>query len=224
MKGTQLLVPHCITDTTITALVWLKSPQQTPELPLNIIISDCYAAFNPSNRMWEKFLTEIEKQEKRGDFSEDDYMLLRYSKEARNILMDKTLGDEEVFSEGTPKEVLEKAKENILRIEKERSDNLEKQIQKFNEVLKRFSAFVGRISYYTIFVVLFITIVLCLGLTLMNNFIEINCIKLAISSVILFVITIITVTSGDSIKSFAKKISLRIEKRIYNSLKSLFSN
>lgn len=103
-------VPICLTDSVLTTLLWLKKPLDVGDLPRKRIIADCYAALNPSDSLWKRFLQEIDRLEKQGDITEDDYHLLRLSMEARSALVNITLGDVSAFSEGTIEEVLEKAK------------------------------------------------------------------------------------------------------------------
>ena len=52
-------VPHCISDHVLTTLLWLKKPLSAPDLPRKRIIADCYAALNPPDSLWRRFLTEI---------------------------------------------------------------------------------------------------------------------------------------------------------------------
>lgn len=103
-------VSHCIVDHYLTTLVWLKKPMRAPDLPRKRIIANCYAAMNPPDHLWKRYLREIERLQKRGDISAEDYYLLRYSSEASNALMDTTLGGSQPFTEGTVAEVLESAR------------------------------------------------------------------------------------------------------------------
>jgi hypothetical protein len=102
--------PACVLDDFITTLVWLKNPATSPQLPRQRIIADCYAALNPPDDLWRKYLNEINRLQQAGNISDDDFHLLRFSSEARDVLMDLTFGDEDTFVIGTVEEVLEKAK------------------------------------------------------------------------------------------------------------------
>jgi len=106
-------VTPCLTDDVLTTLVWLKSPQKAPDLPKKRIIADCYAAIQPSDRLWQLYLAEIDKLEKAGRLTTDDYYLLRHSIEAKAVLMDLTLGNEEAFCEGTVPEILEHVRSRV---------------------------------------------------------------------------------------------------------------
>jgi hypothetical protein len=122
-----IAVPHCIMDHLLTAIAWLKKPLGAPELPRKRIIADCYAAMNPPDTLWRQYLEEAHRVLEQGDISEDDYNVLRFSMEARRLLMDVTLGDPGAFTDGTVQEVLERAKATVraetearLRAERER--------------------------------------------------------------------------------------------------------
>ncbi len=106
-------VPHCILDHVIGTLVWLKQPLKKPNLPEKRIIADCYAALNPSDALWREYMSETTKLHDRGGITVDDYALLRYSIHAKTSLMDVTLGDPDVISEGTIHQVLERAQNKV---------------------------------------------------------------------------------------------------------------
>ncbi len=126
-------VPACILDEHFTALVWLKQPSRAPDLPRKRIIANCYAALNPSNDLWKLYLHEIDRLQKAGELSEDDFTLLRFSTVVRSAVMDATFGDPEAFTEGTVQEILEKAQasaraqtEAALAAERERREDAER--------------------------------------------------------------------------------------------------
>ena len=105
--GKQDVVSPCLTDYTLTNILWLKRPMESPELPRKRIIADCYAATQPDERMWRRYLGEIDKLSKEQELSVDDCYVLRYSLEAKQALMELTRGDVDVFSRGTVKEILD---------------------------------------------------------------------------------------------------------------------
>jgi hypothetical protein len=104
------VVPHCLLDHILTTIVWLKKPLEAPDLPRKTVIADCYAAMNPTDGLWKRYLQEIDRLEKQGDISSEDYYLLRFSAEARNALVASTLGADGAFTEGTVPEILDKAR------------------------------------------------------------------------------------------------------------------
>lgn len=117
--GEVSLAP-CITDHALTTVLWLKKPVAAPDLPRKRIIADCFAATQPSEQMVRKYLEKVDTLEAEGKHSENECFLLRYSMEARNALMDRTLGEEEAFTQGTIAEVLDVVKESIVGEEREK--------------------------------------------------------------------------------------------------------
>lgn len=106
-------VPPCITDYSLTNLLWLKRPTAAPDLPRKRIIADCYAATRPSEGLWRLFLEEIEKLRQRDEVTSDDYYMLRNSTAAESALMETTMGQEEGFTQGTVPEILDRVRSDI---------------------------------------------------------------------------------------------------------------
>lgn len=108
------IVPIAVTDDRLTNLAWLKKSQVAPELPRKVIMAQALAATQPSDSLWQSYTSEIRKLQQKGDISSDDFLLLRFSIEARQGLMEATHGgDDSAFSDGTIPEILERAKENV---------------------------------------------------------------------------------------------------------------
>ena len=109
------LVPPALTDHALTNMLWLKLPVQAQNLPRKRLIAASYAATQPDDRLWNKFLGQLAKDRESANVSEDDYYLLRHSLQTRADLMEVTLGEDEAFTAGTVQEILEIAKENLRR-------------------------------------------------------------------------------------------------------------
>jgi hypothetical protein len=107
--------PVCISDHVFCMLVWLKVANKWPDAPTDLMVATCYAALQPSIRLWNNYIAEAEKLKARGDIVEDDYALLAHSIEARQALMDITEGDEDAFVLGSAAEVLAAAKRAVLQ-------------------------------------------------------------------------------------------------------------
>lgn len=106
-------IPPCIPDYVLTNLLWLKTPLGAPDLPRKRVIADCYAATQPDDRIWSKYLASIEKNEAANKITTDDYVMLRFAIEAKSAMMDITLGEEVAFTQGTITEILALAKSKI---------------------------------------------------------------------------------------------------------------
>lgn len=104
-------VPICTVDYELATVAWLRSPVTSPELPRKQILADAHAAMLPDERLWGRYIDEIDRLEADESISEEDYHILRFSVEARRALMQETLGQEDVFTTGTVTEVLRRAHE-----------------------------------------------------------------------------------------------------------------
>ncbi|MFC2056850.1 hypothetical protein ACFLTO_04715 [Chloroflexota bacterium] len=106
-------IPVAITDYALTNVLWLKKPMRAPDLPRKYIIAECYAAMEPTESLWRKYLGKIEQLKARQELSEEQYYLLRSSHYARAELSDVTMSDEEALTDGTPQQILEKIEQHI---------------------------------------------------------------------------------------------------------------
>ena len=106
-------VALCLTDYALGNLLWLKNPTKAPNLPWKRLLADAYAAVQPTEQLWKRYLVEIAKLKDNGDVTADQYYLLRHSLASKVALMDLTAGEEQSFSNGTVQEVLEIATQNI---------------------------------------------------------------------------------------------------------------
>ncbi|HUW07774.1 MAG TPA: hypothetical protein VMW01_16120 [Williamwhitmania sp.] len=106
-------VPLCINDHTLATLAWVKNPQYVQNLSTQMLISDSHAAMRPNRELWNKYLHEIERLHSKGDISDDDFNILRFSMAARNALLESTLATPDAFTEGTVPIILERAHQNI---------------------------------------------------------------------------------------------------------------
>jgi len=127
-------VPIAISDYGLTALLWVKTPMAAPELPTKFVIAECYAAVEPNERLWRKYTQIALRLKNDNRISASEYYLLRHSQLAHHELMEQTMGDENVITEGSVEEILEKVKmeirkEDLAALEKERRLH-EEEIQK----------------------------------------------------------------------------------------------
>lgn len=114
-------LPHCVLDHALTTIAWLKTPLSAPHLPQKQVIADCYAALAPNESLWKRYVEEIDGLNQRGDIGEDDYRLLRYSLDARAVLVNVTYNEPDAFAEGTVEQILERSRAAIRQeVEAER--------------------------------------------------------------------------------------------------------
>jgi hypothetical protein len=131
------LIPPVLHDTVITNLVWLKNPSKRPNLPEKCVIADCYAAVSPKEHLWTRYLETVKIYEKTNELSGEDLVLLRYSHGVRELLVDKTLGDEDAITIGTVQEILLEIKNQSERRVIEARTEKELEIIKLKQELEK---------------------------------------------------------------------------------------
>lgn len=110
-------------ENSVLNLVWIKNPGLSTDLPSKILISNCFSAISPSDRFWSKYLDEVDRLIKDGRvITEEDVVTLRYTKLAKEILMESTLGNEERIDSGTIEYILNQI-ENKKNEEKREIEN-----------------------------------------------------------------------------------------------------
>jgi hypothetical protein len=120
-------VPLCYTDYVFTTLLWLKCPNEAPDISQKRLIAACFAATQPDDTLWNKYVQEVSKLEGEKQITSANYYLLRNSIYAKSELMRVTKGEEEAFTQGTIPEILQYV-ESQIRAEAEK-----KLIEKENE-------------------------------------------------------------------------------------------
>ncbi len=168
-----------VTDYALANLLWLKNPTAAPELPRKILLADSYAAMQPPPMLWKKYLTEIARLEDGGGVSADEYMLLRHSLSAKAALMDLTDGRQDAFTEGTVKDILDVAKENVradlrrdLESQRQRRLEAEERLQEARHLataqkvrLRGIATRIGRAIRHLLFGLAFVLLVIGLVVT-----------------------------------------------------------
>jgi len=121
-------VPHCVYDATFTTLVWLHEPKQFPDLPRETILADAAAALQPSDSLWRAYNEAVQAQLESDSITDDDARFLRYSEDAKRLLMDLTKGRPDGFTEGTLPELLELYRQGTVREERAETQRVERHL------------------------------------------------------------------------------------------------
>ena len=66
----------------LTWIAWLKLPTAAPDLPRLQVIADSFAALNPPRSSRVRYTDQIARLREKGEVSEEDFHILRYSIEA----------------------------------------------------------------------------------------------------------------------------------------------
>ena len=112
-------VSSVITEYSLINVSWLKAPLGAPELPVKQMMAKCYAAMEPKEGLWHKYLAQADELLKVGRISPDDHAILRASDLAREELMNLTQGEESALKGGSISEILERVKTEMV-VEKDK--------------------------------------------------------------------------------------------------------
>ncbi|WP_337970272.1 hypothetical protein [Virgibacillus salexigens] len=65
-------VPPVLHDSILTNIMWLKSPAKSPELPRKRLIAETYAATQPPERIWNKYVEMVNLFERSNTISQEN--------------------------------------------------------------------------------------------------------------------------------------------------------
>lgn len=243
-------LPPCLTDYTLTNLVWLKTPMQAPALPTQRVIADCYAAVQPNDALMAKWVNEIEKLERQSPLSQEDYFFMRYSSEVRTALMEVSLGNPDAITDGTVPQILERARHKITEeadklLEDEKGKRIEAENEKYHLVrnhqlqedkrLEKRRNITHRVAKSIVTFIRFGSLILLLGGAILSFPFDLfqqglfgqlthGWPKIALFAVLLiaFLFNLANQIWGIAVVSVVNKIELLIQDRVSNWLKSVF--
>ncbi len=221
-------VPPCIPDYVLTNLLWLKRPLRAPDLPRKRIIADCFAATQPEESLWRRYLVEIEKLKQQGRITSDNSYFLRASLEAKSALMEITLGEEEAFTQGTVPEILEivrshiqKEKDEEVMKEKEMRQEAEQAMESFATKererrihikvrAQRYAHATAQVLEYMLLVVLFVGMISTFPWDLPELREELFKYLVSILQAGLLILSIANLMYGTMLKTYVRKVEVML--------------
>ncbi|HHD2737780.1 TPA: hypothetical protein ACOTGN_001388 [Clostridium perfringens] len=123
-----------ISDYALTNLLWLKKPLVAKNLSKQRLIAECYAASQPDEILWGKYINEIDNLKNKGHISEEESCYFKYAPAIKEICMDITEGKSEVVCEGTVKQIMDRARELISKETEERLNSEMKKVEMEKEI------------------------------------------------------------------------------------------
>lgn len=224
-KGAQNSIAPCLTDYTLTNLLWLKKPTKAPELPRKRIIADTYAATHLDEKLMNRYFREINKLERSQKISADDVFLLRYEMGAKCALMQLTLGEEEGFTEGTVKEILNMVHDKIKHdMEAKVKDFLIKEkgrSEKIKFIANKISKWMIRPIASIIFILILIGSIYTIPWRLSPLREKYWDYIVFIPFVLFWIITLMSIWKGASIKEIIGKTEHKLEEKIIYWIKRM---
>lgn len=230
-------VPPVIHDSSLTNIMWLKHSSKVPDLPRKRVIAQTFAATQPREHLWNRYLDTIEKH--RADFTEEDFVFLNYSRNAKELLMDITMGDGEIISIGTLNEILterdrreqyrieeirQREEEQKKALQKELSSALEQQVAT-DELMENRTTTVAKKRANVITNILFGIVAMIIGfIVYVSNFEWIRSNHPIIHSVIISIMTLFTLMGvfGKTFIPFKKKVKMKLQKKIEGNIRDTY--
>lgn len=230
-----------ITDFSLSNIAWLKSPVKTPDMPKVEILATAYAALCPKPSFWLKVLDEANKLLANKNINERDIQILRLNQTAKELVMDMTLGDDNLLSQQSIHDVIEnitseiKSEESskLIHEKKNHDETRNKLISTTNKLEKiRHETITKAKIYATIDTIL---IAIGFGLILFFSLLyttkelfskDISFVDISITSkysyAIVSVVSIIILVTGGSLFSLHKRIYTHLNNKYQtNALKRL---
>ena len=223
--------PICMTDHIFTALVWLKAVNKRPDLPKERMVANCYAASNPSDELWSKYITEAVKLQEKKNITEEDYAILVHTLDARHKLMSMTEGESEVFFEGSVPEILDYAKQRLIEETQKKVEEKDGQINKLTRKIDNFECATSDIVFkiVRIMTVVVIFVILSFGLIFstpkylwhsqqMESFFMWDYLAPAVFAILL-VATLLNLVFGVRLVSVADRLAKAVSEKVRDFLK-----
>lgn len=107
-QGLQGPIGPCIADISLTTQLWLVRSDGERKIPRKVLMAECYAALDPPQAVWRKYLEKIEARRAAGEVTDEQVKTLVFSSAAQESFFDITRNDESLVDDQTPQEVLSK--------------------------------------------------------------------------------------------------------------------
>ena len=219
--------PVCMADQVFTTLIWLKAVKKAPDMPKDRLVATCYAAMNPSEQLWGKYVTEAERLRKKGSIQEEDYAVLVHSLEARNRLMDLTFGEGDII-QGTLEDVLASAKAIYVAEVTDELDDAKKknrlQKRKISEISVKAGRLARNVILYSSLAVWFGLLIFGLLKTTPDDLIFENLLSLkSWAFIVLVVLTLLNLIYGCRVKGWCDKLARYSEDKVRHFIEDTFS-
>jgi hypothetical protein len=105
--------PLVMLESEVASLLWVRGPAVAEDLPRQQLLAAVYTGMQPAPHLWVKYLEEIERLEARGVVNPAEAVLFRSRKEAREVLMDVTLGDPTKITPQSVEQMVDRFREEI---------------------------------------------------------------------------------------------------------------
>jgi hypothetical protein len=204
-----------MTDFYITNVLWIKKPIKYPDLPLKRIIADIFSSLQPSDAIWNAFITEVDSMEENGDLTYSDVIALRTSYNLSDKLFEAEENGITSFSPSTIKEILGK-------IDRDKEEYFkQKNLKKINEKSDKIADFIAKFLSIVLFIFLLIYNIVQLFEPIKYKLMEEIFSFYNMLSFVMLTLSLFNLLCGITINGFKKLIKKYIKKFIFYLFKKI---
>ncbi|MCD4485583.1 hypothetical protein LQR31_13985 [Chromobacterium vaccinii] len=176
-------IPVVVSEQWLTIIFWLKNPNISNKLPTNQVIATAYSLLYTDDKFWDAFLERLESITKRGDISEEDFILVRWDSDLLSVVHDVSVDVGEDFSEEDIFDIVEGIKrkytlkseqaiegmrkqtdEELARIQYEANQKLDAERSVTNDLARRHAALIKKIEGLAGGIAVALSFIFCLAL------------------------------------------------------------
>jgi hypothetical protein len=158
-------IPVVVSEQWLTIMFWLKNPDISNKLPTDQVVANAYSLLYTDDKFWDAFLDRLESITKRGDISEEDFILIRWDSDLLGAVHDVSVDVGEDFSEEDVFDIVESIKrkythesgqaieelrkqkdEELARVQNEAVQKLNAERSVTSDLAMRHSALTGKIE------------------------------------------------------------------------------
>jgi hypothetical protein len=139
-------IPVCLTDFFLSAILWANYPNQSENINIKRLMVECSSITELDNKLLERYYNDVYRMHKEHAISDEQFYLLSASNVAYSLLEERTLNDVEVYTDLTPREILEELEFKINR-------QLEEEKMRFKKAelrLTNIANIVGRVFFFAL--------------------------------------------------------------------------
>lgn len=118
-------IPVVATEKWLATVLWLKKPNLFSNLPRNLLLTHAYSTIYSDDKFWNSFLRRLGDLTKRGDISDNDFILVRWDKNLIEKVHDTSIETGKDFSDQDVYDIVEKIKIDQAKIFREEMDKVE---------------------------------------------------------------------------------------------------
>ncbi len=127
-------IPIVVSEQWMTIMFWLKNPDITSKLATDQVIATAYSLLYTDDKFWEAFLDRLDSIKKRGDISEEDFILVRWDSDLLRMVHETSVDVGEDFSEedifdivdGIKQKHIAESLQAIAELERQQAQKIEK--------------------------------------------------------------------------------------------------